>query len=355
MSTHRTPRIEKRTEESGIIKWILILIVPAIAVGGIFYFATQDDGLSMPPSLDFSGGTRLEYQIDEKDAIRKGIETSKDQQAAIERVQELFLFRLRKFDLSEIIVKPIGDDRLLIEIPGTQAIERVKVEIGDTAVLSFRSILGDAISADEFSKLSEDDQQKYFLYEGMDSYYEISEPVFDVSGIDYRQTRWLYSEPPSRRPYILLVLKPGADKTFGDMTTQYYDQQIAICLDNVIVSAPRIADRDIREPTITGDFTESEAEDLARILRSGPMPVSLDLVSETLTSPALGQDNLRRGLIGISVGYSCLCRPLGNAGYCWNLYNFGRDVYLYIFANGLAYLKHDCSRWPDRTARHGCR
>jgi|GEM_PF-3076916 len=302
--SYRKYHVADESESSSVGNWILILLIPAIAIVGILILASQDEGLSVPPSLDFTGGTRLEYQIDEKDAIRKGIDSPEGKRGALERIQELFLFRLRNFDLSEIIVKPVGDDRLMIEIPGTEAIERVKQNIGNPAVLTFRAVIGEPLTVDQFLQLSESDQRFYYLLEGTEYYLPVSEePIFDVSGIDYKQTR-VQAAQDTLKPYIVIALNPGAGEEFAAMTSQYYDQVIAICLDELIVSAPRVAASDISEPIIEGEFTTEEANDLARILRSGPMPVSLDLATETSTSPALGQDNLRRGLIGMAVGFA---------------------------------------------------
>jgi SecD/SecF fusion protein len=276
----------------------------------------QEEGLSWPPSLDFTGGARLEYQLDDEDSIRKGIETSDERMDALQRCQEVFLFRLRRFDLSEITVKPLGDNRLICEVPGTEAIERVKEDIGKAAVLTFRIASDTPVSDPEkLSQLPEDVRENYFRYRDQDFYLKVGEPLLDASDISYRGTEVKVAprtlEDPKGGIYIRLELKQLSKSKLVDITNKYYQKRLAICLDNEIVSAPKIAARDIREPIITGDFTATEARELVKILRAGPLPVSLNLKSQVFVSPALGKEAFHRGLIALVVGICFVAVLLG--------------------------------------------
>jgi SecD/SecF fusion protein len=290
--------------------------IPVIVAGWILYLAMQKEGLSWPPSLDFTGGTRLEYRINKEDAIRKGFETSDERREALERCQEVFMFRLRGFDLSEITVKPMGDNRLIIEVPGSEAIERVKENIGDAGVLSFRLVVGDFVSdPEELFKLPEDVRQHYFRYGNENLFLEIGEVLIDASDLSYRGTKVEIAQPTldDRKggPYIRLELNPRSRSKFADLTDKYYGERLAICLDNVIISIPKIAARHIREPIITGDYTRTEAEDLVKILRAGPLPVSLNLTSQLLVSPSLGKKAFHQGLTALIIGICFIAILLG--------------------------------------------
>ena len=71
----------------------------------------------------------------------------------------------------------------------------------------------------------------------------------------------------------------------------------AIVLDNVAISTPTVS-----QPIpggsaqITGTFTESEARDLANVLKYGALPVSFDTSSVETVSPQLGGDQLTAGI-----------------------------------------------------------
>ncbi len=79
--------------------------------------------------------------------------------------------------------------------------------------------------------------------------------------------------------------------------------QLAIVLDDVIQSAPSV-----NQPvfdgavSITGSFTQSEAEDLANILNRGAFPVEMVAQEAQTISPAAGQESLRASVIAGFIG-----------------------------------------------------
>lgn len=82
--------------------------------------------------------------------------------------------------------------------------------------------------------------------------------------------------------------------------------RMAIVLDGVVQSAPSVNQPSFTGGVdITGAFSESEARDLARVLKSGALPVRLEVQAVQLVSPTLGDDSLRAavvaGIIGIAL------------------------------------------------------
>ncbi|NDA77969.1 MAG: protein translocase subunit SecD [Actinobacteria bacterium] len=94
----------------------------------------------------------------------------------------------------------------------------------------------------------------------------------------------------------------GASKCFSRDTT-CPTGRMAIVLDGVVQSAPTV-----NQPTftggvdITGSFSESEAKDLARVLKSGALPVRLQVQAVQTVSPTLGSDSLRAAIISGLIG-----------------------------------------------------
>lgn len=80
--------------------------------------------------------------------------------------------------------------------------------------------------------------------------------------------------------------------------------QLAIVLDSVVQSAPSITEASYTadQISISGSFTESEAKDLALVLRYGSLPVELERQSVQTVSASLGDDSLRAGIIAGLVG-----------------------------------------------------
>ncbi len=81
-------------------------------------------------------------------------------------------------------------------------------------------------------------------------------------------------------------------------------RQLAIVLDGKVVSAPSINAPSFAadQISISGDFSESEAKDLALVLRYGSLPVELEPQQTQSVSASLGQDALDAGLIAGLIG-----------------------------------------------------
>lgn len=81
-------------------------------------------------------------------------------------------------------------------------------------------------------------------------------------------------------------------------------RQLAIELDGVIVSAPTVNQDDFSNGrvSITGTFSEQEARNLARVLKSGSLPVRLEPQAVQTVSPTLGKDSLRAAIVSGLVG-----------------------------------------------------
>ncbi|HUR22506.1 MAG TPA: protein translocase subunit SecD [Acidimicrobiales bacterium] len=79
--------------------------------------------------------------------------------------------------------------------------------------------------------------------------------------------------------------------------------QIAIDLDGVVRSAPSLSTTEFQgRGVITGNFSQSEAKDLALVLRYGALPVQLDRQTVQTVSATLGRDSLHAGLAAGLVG-----------------------------------------------------
>lgn len=97
----------------------------------------------------------------------------------------------------------------------------------------------------------------------------------------------------------------GASQCFSGGAT-CPTRRMAIVLDGVVQSAPTVNQPSFSGGVdITGSFSESEAKDLARVLKSGALPVRLEVQAVQTVSPTLGDDSLQAaiiaGLIGVAL------------------------------------------------------
>ena len=81
-------------------------------------------------------------------------------------------------------------------------------------------------------------------------------------------------------------------------------RQLAIVLDNKIISAPTISEAIVAgSGQISGDFTFQSATDLALLLRSGALPAPLNIIEERTVGPDLGKDSIKAGIISLIIGF----------------------------------------------------
>ncbi len=102
-------------------------------------------------------------------------------------------------------------------------------------------------------------------------------------------------------------LTSSGSPKFDAIAAKYYHQSIAIVLDGVVISAPQINSTSFGgQGTISGSFTQSEAENLALVLRYGALPVQLVQQTVQTVSPTLGEASLRAGVFAGLVGLAAV-------------------------------------------------
>jgi preprotein translocase subunit SecD len=129
--------------------------------------------------------------------------------------------------------------------------------------------------------------------------------IVKTASADIQNGQWL----------VRLEMRGGADgiDKFNEIAAKCFQAadpevcptgQLAIVLDSVVQSAPSINDSTFAadQISISGSFDESEAKDLALVLRYGSLPVELERQSVQTVSASLGDDSLRAGVIAGIVG-----------------------------------------------------
>jgi len=107
---------------------------------------------------------------------------------------------------------------------------------------------------------------------------------------------------------VILSFDAAGTDEFGQATTKLVNQtspmnQFAIVLDGSVISAPVVQSAITGgQASITGSFSAQQAQDLARVLSYGSLPLSFDVSSVNTVSPTLGGDQLRAGIIAGIIG-----------------------------------------------------
>ena len=124
---------------------ILVLVVlSGLAVGfktievGNFRRGGEDTLLGLTLGLDLQGGSHLVYQADLVDDPSGGDMTAQPTSDQMESLKSIIERRLNSAGLGEPVVQVLGNDRLLIQIPGVSDPDSAKALIGETAQLEFK-------------------------------------------------------------------------------------------------------------------------------------------------------------------------------------------------------------------------
>ncbi|NND31349.1 MAG: protein translocase subunit SecD, partial [Saprospiraceae bacterium] len=114
-------------------------------------------------------------------------------------------------------------------------------------------------------------------------------------------------DPVTQDVAVSLSLDNQGARTWGEITTraaQDNNREIAILLDDEVVSAPRVNEPILNgDSRISGDFSIQEGKDLANILQIGKLPASTKILHDTVIGPSLGKDNINRSLLSLLVGF----------------------------------------------------
>ncbi|MFH1713123.1 MAG: protein translocase subunit SecD, partial [Candidatus Jacksonbacteria bacterium] len=104
-------------------------------------------------------------------------------------------------------------------------------------------------------------------------------------------------------PIVSLEFNSEGAKLFEDITGRNVEKQVAIFLDGAIISAPRVNEKiSGGNAVITGNFTVTEARDLAKRLNAGALPVNINLVSQQQIGASLGYESVHKSFIAGIIG-----------------------------------------------------
>lgn len=192
--------------------------------------------------------------------------------------------RVNEFGVAEPLVQTAGGDRIIVELPGLSADEQDRAQdlIGQQAVLEFRLVRPQSVGM-PVEAMTEAD---------------LEPPAFTGEILSGAQTG--YDE--LGRPVVNFQVRGADAQAFGQFTGANVGRSMAIVLDGNVVSAPTINQRIDASGQISGRFTLEEASDLALVLRSGSLPIALQVQEIRAIGPTLGADSVaagtRAGLIG---------------------------------------------------------
>ncbi len=114
-------------------------------------------------------------------------------------------------------------------------------------------------------------------------------------------------DPTSGAPCVSMKMNTEGARKWAQMTKSNVGKAIAIVLDGVVYSAPRVNGEIAGGSSqITGHFTIEDTKDLANTLKSGRMPAPARIVQEEVVGPTLGAQSIQMGIISFVVAFVLL-------------------------------------------------
>ncbi|HIK45265.1 MAG TPA: protein translocase subunit SecD [Leptolyngbyaceae cyanobacterium M65_K2018_010] len=279
--------------------------------------------------LDLRGGSQLTLQVQPTPAIPTLTERE------MEAVQSVVEGRVNGLGVSEAVVQQLGNDQLLIQLPGVNDPQQAERVLGGTAQLEFRA----QKPGTEQQLIIETQLQQEHLAELAALQSTLPETgaldAETAAQLEKIQAQITESETaisnlfePSQLTGDKLadaLARPAASGTAWEVTIQFNDQGatefaeltrsvagtgrgLGIFLDNRLISAPRV-DVEYAETgivggraSISGNFTTQAARDLEIQLRGGALPLPVAVVENRTVGPSLGRDSIQRSLYAALVG-----------------------------------------------------
>lgn len=235
----------------------------------------------------------------EQDRIKK---------SATEQALETIRNRIDQFGVSEPDIRLQGERRILIQLPGVTDTERAKDLIGKTALLEFK-LVDETLDAEAALRGTIPPGSEILYQESVNPQTGRSSKIpyllkkrASLTGAYLTDARVTIESQYNEVAVSMKLDKKGA-RIFEKLTAENVNKRLAIVLDNKVYSAPNINERiPDGEARITGNFSASEAHDLAIVLRAGALPAPVEIIEERTVGPSLGSDSIRKGLMSMLIG-----------------------------------------------------
>ena len=283
--------------------WVRFILVVGLLVGCVALAVNVKPNLG----LDLRGGAQFIFEAEGTDQTPANAEN-------VDKTLEVLRGRVDALGVAESTLVRQGENRILVELPGVTSDEeaqQAEERIGSTAKLTVHEVLGTAQADSEPTK-----KGNQVLPSDQGDTIEIGPTVIqgeEVTGASAQQ-------PDNSVDWVVGIDFNGkGGDTWADITGKAAcnpdgdpKRRIAIVLDGEVISSPQVettvgCDVGIRggSTQITGNFSSTEAKDLAALIEGGALPLELTAISDRLVGPSLGaaaiDASVEAGIIGIAL------------------------------------------------------
>ncbi|MFP5353281.1 MAG: protein translocase subunit SecD [Actinomycetota bacterium] len=261
--------------------------------------------------LDLRGGTQIVLEAQATPEQELNDDT-------LARTVEVLRRRVDQLGVSEPNLQRSGDDRVIIELPGVADPDEALEVIGRTAQLTFHPVEG--VEPRPPRQNDKDDEDGLVLPAEGGEFLRLGPAALTGDGVGDAEA--VTNTVGGSWEVSVTFRAEGADQ-WTEVTGQAAcapagdpKRRVAIVLDEEVISSPQV-DPSIQcdvgisgGPTsITGNFTQKEAKDLALLIRAGALPVPVEVMEQRTVGPTLGeaaiQSSIQAAIIGglLTMGY----------------------------------------------------
>jgi protein-export membrane protein SecD len=216
---------------------------------------------------------------------------------AMEAARGIVENRVNGLGVVEPVVQAVGGRRVLVELPGIKNPEAAVATLRQTGLMEWVD------TGSQFLETGSKIKTDFATSTEPSSEVTPTEKVYHTV-LTGRNLKKASVEFDNRGlPVIGFELDADGAKVFAEHTAQNIDRFLAIALDKVIISCPRINSA-IPDGSgeITGQFTVDQAKAMVLQLRYGSLPIPLKVVDSRAVGPTLGQDSVQKSIRAGTIG-----------------------------------------------------
>ncbi|NDJ15935.1 protein translocase subunit SecD [Myxacorys almedinensis] len=291
----------------------LLLLILALVIASIIVIVKVPTRLG----LDLRGGSQLTIQVNPSEEVKQITERE------LEAVQKVIEGRINGLGVSEPVIQTVGENQVVVQLPGVDNPQQAERVLGGTAQLDFRSenptqIAFLQVRQEELQEL----QAKQPALEKAGDQAAIAanqsaiaakekqvedaiKQVYEKTGLDGRYLRDARTELQGNSWAVGISFDQKGADLFADLTKKAVqtNTRLGIFLDDQLLSAPTVPAEFAQtgiiggNAIITGNFTAESAKELELQLRGGSLPVPIQIVENRTVGATLGQDSIRSSII----------------------------------------------------------
>lgn len=198
--------------------------------------------------------------------------------------------RIDEFGTAEANVQQQGDQNILVQLPGVSDPARVRELLGKTAKMTFRFVHPESQALLAQGKIPPGHEK--LKGKGANEFYIVNKQIM-MGGENLTNASPGFDQ--FNRPSVNFKFDTYGARKFGDITRKNIGRQLAIILDNQVISAPSINSQINGSGEIVGQFDVKETTELSILMRAGALPAPLNVIEERTVGPDLGADSIAAG------------------------------------------------------------